>query len=450
MKKHLTNWSSILLALALFAGALPAAFAAAAPDTPPAQQEETDLPREVGLSEEPRYSSRLYVDGTPVAEDDYQNVKCTNYITVQAFVAIVEPDAAVSEENGTVRVRASSVSLTAVIGEEKIQANGGSLPVSGGSRYVNGLVALPVRVLATAFRMDVNYDSSIGVAFITRHESADVAEALPGEPADPPEAEATEEPAAPQYTSGLYVNGVPVAQGSYLNVQNCNYITVQAFMAIVDPAAAVSEWNGTVSVKAASGNAALSMIAGAGNVYLQANDRCLYVPGGNRYVNGLVAVPVRVMAAVFNMDVSYDGSVQVAFLTPRKGAAPYLVSGSACYNGDSLYWLSRIISAESGNQPLNGQIAVGNVIMNRVNDKSGNWPNTVKGVIFQKNQFTPAASGSIYRTPNAQSVIAAKLVLEGVEILPTAKFFNAANLKGTWAARHRPYLCTIGGHAFYA
>ena len=265
-----------------------------------------------------------------------------------------------------------------------------------------------------------------------------------GEPAgeEPSEADPSEEesaePEEPQYVS------------SFQNVNGTNYITVQAFMAVMDPEAAVSEWNGTVSVSASSGGADLTMPAGAGNVYLQANGRCLYVAGGNRYVNGLVAVPVRVMATVFNMDVTYDGDARVAFLTPREGAGPYLTSGAAYYNGDDLYWLSHIINAESGNQPLDGKIAVGNVVMNRVNDKSSNWPNTIKGVIFQKNQFSPAASGSVYREPNAQSVIAAKLVLEGVQVLPSAKFFNATYLRNTWAARNRPYLCTIGGHAFYA
>lgn len=267
------------------------------------------------------------------------------------------------------------------------------------------------------------------------------------EPAGP---EVPAEPEEPQYVSSLYVNGVPVPGDSFQNVKGTNYITVQAFIAVMDPEAAVSEWNGTVSVSASSGGADLSMTAGAGNVYLQANGRCLYVAGGNRYVNGLVAVPVRVMATVFNMDVAYDGDARVAFLTPREGAGPYLTSGAAYYNGDDLYWLSHIINAESGNQPLDGKIAVGNVIMNRVNDKSSNWPNTIMGVIFQKNQFSPAASGSVYREPNAQSVIAAKLVLEGVQVLPTAKFFNASYLRNTWAARNRPYITTIGGHAFYA
>lgn len=287
-------------------------------------------------------------------------------------------------------------------------------------------------------------------------------------PADNEGSEASVEPEVPgepaPVSSRLYVNGVPVPAEGYQNIQGTNYITIWAMMAIVDPEAEVQEGNGTVTVSSAAlsqmvdgeGNTAnaivdtLSFKAGAGISYVEANGRCLYVAAGNKLVNGCVAVPVRVMAQVFNMSVRVDGSTGVAYLDHQAGCAPYLQSGDTYYNSDSLYWLSRVINAESGNQPLNGKIAVGNVIMNRVNDTSGSWPNTIKDVIFQKNQFTPAASGSVYKTPNAQSVIAAKLVLEGVQILPTAKFFNATYLKNTWAARNRPYICTIGGHAFYA
>lgn len=338
--------------------------------------------------------------------------------------------------------------------------------------------AAPV-VAATVVEGAVNGGGSVDPAG-SAEPSVPAKPAEPAEPAESPDPsvsdgaaddEASEAPAEPEVpeepapvSSRLYVNGVPVPAEGYQNIQGTNYITIWAMMAIVDPEAEVQEDNGTVTVSAAAlsqmvdgeGDTAnaivdtLSFKASAGISYVEANDRCLYVAAGNQLVNGCVAVPVRVMAQVFNMSVRVDGSTGVAYLDHQAGFAPYLQSGDSYYDSDSLYWLSRIISAESGNQPLNGKIAVGNVIMNRVNDTSGSWPNTIEDVIFQKNQFTPAASGSIYKTPNAQSVIAAKLVLEGVQVLPTAKFFNAASLKNTWAARNRPYICTIGGHAFYA
>lgn len=113
-----------------------------------------------------------------------------------------------------------------------------------------------------------------------------------------------------------------------------------------------------------------------------------------------------------------------------------------------MYWLSRIIYAESGNQPLDGKIAVGNVVLNRV--ASPGFPNSVYEVIFQRNQFTPAANGSINRTPSAESVVAAKLCLDGANTAGSALYFvNPTVAPGSWASRNRPYVATIGAHAFY-
>ena len=85
------------------------------------------------------------------------------------------------------------------------------------------------------------------------------------------------------------------------------------------------------------------------------------------------------------------------------------------------------IYAESGNQPLEGQMAVGNVVLNRV--ASPIYPNTIEGVLAQKNQFSTYQSGSLAkRTPNESSVIAAKLVLDGgvVEETRGALYFDSS------------------------
>lgn len=75
------------------------------------------------------------------------------------------------------------------------------------------------------------------------------------------------------------------------------------------------------------------------------------------------------------------------------------------YVEEDLYWLSRAIYSESGNQPMKGRIAVGTVILNRVADEA--FPDTIQEVIFAPGQFSPVANGTIYRTPDEKSVIAA-------------------------------------------
>ena len=60
-------------------------------------------------------------------------------------------------------------------------------------------------------------------------------------------------------------------------------------------------------------------------------------------------------------------------------------------------------------------------------------------------------TGSIYRTPNAESVLAAKLCLEGVNTAGNSLYFvNPTTSPGSWASRNRPYVATIGAHAFFS
>ena len=53
--------------------------------------------------------------------------------------------------------------------------------------------------------------------------------------------------------------------------------------------------------------------------------------------------------------------------------------------------LAALIFCEAGNQPYDGQVAVGAVVMNRV--RSGSFPDTITDVIYQSGQFTPAMTG---------------------------------------------------------
>ena len=53
--------------------------------------------------------------------------------------------------------------------------------------------------------------------------------------------------------------------------------------------------------------------------------------------------------------------------------------------------LAALIFCEAGNQPYDGQVDVGAVVMNRV--RSGSFPDTITDVIYQSGQFTPAMTG---------------------------------------------------------
>lgn len=308
---------------------------------------------------------------------------------------------------------------------------------------------------------------------------ADDFDALPEE--TPAKSEEIEE-----VRSAVLLDGEPAESVEFEILDGVCYVTVSSFVSMMDAEAMVEEENGIVSVNTTTvievvpmeslaeeseaaveaeegaevGEAVeaientanvvtddLSLTAAAGGNYMVANGRYLYAQDGLIQLNGRVAAPVRLLARVYNLDVAYNAENDLVILSRQEGGEPYLADASAVYDGDTLYWLSRIINAESGNQPLEGKIAVGNVVMNRVRDPR--FPNTLYDVLFQKNQFTPAASGSIYREPNEESVVAAMLVMDGAQVTPNALFFNAVGATRSYAARNRTYVATIGDHAFY-
>lgn len=133
------------------------------------------------------------------------------------------------------------------------------------------------------------------------------------------------------------------------------------------------------------------------------------------------------------------------------GTATTAARGTS-YTSTDLYWLSRIIHAEAEAEPYAGKVAVGNVILNRV--KSDQFPNTIKGVIFEYYkgipQFSPVADGTIYNTPNADSIRAAKAAFAGTSYVGAATyFFNPDKSEGTWIVRNKTFVKRIGEHVFY-
>jgi len=92
------------------------------------------------------------------------------------------------------------------------------------------------------------------------------------------------------------------------------------------------------------------------------------------------------------------------------------------YTEKELDLLSRLISAEAQGEPYTAQVAVGAVVINRV--LSPKFPNTIKGVIYQKGQFGPVRNGYINRPAASSSISAAKEALYGKDPTNGALFFT--------------------------
>ena len=117
------------------------------------------------------------------------------------------------------------------------------------------------------------------------------------------------------------------------------------------------------------------------------------------------------------------------------------VGEGAEYSDSTLKLLASIIFCEAGNQPYEGQVAVGAVVMNRV--RSDAFPDTVREVIYQKGQFTPAGSGWLDRVVASEgytdaALQAAKDALAGQSPIGDCLYFD----QGSQGKR-------IGAHSFH-
>ena len=225
-------------------------------------------------------------------------------------------------------------------------------------------------------------------------------------------------------------------------INSTTYVPLLEFCAALDPDSLAND--GDSGVATAFG---MPVSASAGDCYIVANERYLYTPALIREIDDLVYVPLRLLGRVFGLNVIWLADTKTVVIIQ---SFDMIESGSSFYDDSEVYWMSRIINAEAGGECMEGKIAVGNVIMNRVG--SSNCPDTVYDVIFDNKfgvQFTPAYSGAINRSPNQESIIAAKLALEGANVVGDSMYFNVSYM-GSWASKNRPYVTTIGNHSFYS
>lgn len=132
------------------------------------------------------------------------------------------------------------------------------------------------------------------------------------------------------------------------------------------------------------------------------------------------------------------------------------------YTSSDLRYLTAIVYCEAGSESYKGKVAVANVVLNRVNNKK--YPNTIKSVIYQKGQFTPARSGSLKKAlakydgkssmkssekkMMAESKKAAKAALNGKKVLSSKYlFFTGYRSKKTIQKKYKNAVF-IGNHYF--
>ena len=116
--------------------------------------------------------------------------------------------------------------------------------------------------------------------------------------------------------------------------------------------------------------------------------------------------------------------------------------GAVAADADELRLLGALIYCEAGNQPYEGMVAVGAVVMNRV--KSGAYPNTIHSVIYASGQFTPAMTGQVAKAYEGNvpelCLQAAQAAINGETTVGDATHFRRAGKREGYV---------LGDHVFW-
>lgn len=120
--------------------------------------------------------------------------------------------------------------------------------------------------------------------------------------------------------------------------------------------------------------------------------------------------------------------------------------GSGGFSDSDYRLLARIISAEARGEAYEGQVAVGAVIMNRVEHPS--FPNSISGVVYQPGAFTAITDGQINEPVTDSAYRAARDAMNGWDPSGGAiYYFNPDKTDNAWM-RTRPVIKRIGDHLF--
>ncbi|MBQ9625386.1 MAG: cell wall hydrolase [Clostridia bacterium] len=118
------------------------------------------------------------------------------------------------------------------------------------------------------------------------------------------------------------------------------------------------------------------------------------------------------------------------------------------FSDEDIELLCKICHAESRGESTKGQMAVANVVINRM--KSERFPNTVSGVVYQKGQFQPVSSKSFAATVPSEKVReSVRRVLNGERVVEDdVLYFKSVSCKVQW--KKLKLRTQIGNHLFYA
>lgn len=131
---------------------------------------------------------------------------------------------------------------------------------------------------------------------------------------------------------------------------------------------------------------------------------------------------------------------------PQAGNSPVSYSRGGRILQEDVELLARIIHAEARGESFEGQVAVGAVVLNRV--ENPDFPMSIREVIYQPGQFTAVSDGQIRLVPNKTAFLAAQSALEGQDPSKGAIFYYNPRIATDKWIKTRNIIQTIGNHKF--
>ncbi|MBP5165745.1 MAG: spore cortex-lytic enzyme [Oscillospiraceae bacterium] len=154
----------------------------------------------------------------------------------------------------------------------------------------------------------------------------------------------------------------------------------------------------------------------------------------------------RTTAAVKNFQKA--NGLTVDGISGKQTLAAMGISSGATAEDNNVNLLARLISAEARGEPYTGQVAVGAVVLNRVEHPS--FPNSISGVIYQSGAFSCVTDGQFYKPVADSAYRAARDAINGWDPSGGAiYYFNPDKSTSAWIWS-RPLIVQIGRHKFCA
>jgi len=249
--------------------------------------------------------------------------------------------------------------------------------------------------------------------------------------------------------AAVTVDDEPVALKAPLRIQNDRLYVPAASLATLFGASV--EWdqdNQEITIVTAYGN---EIVLGIG-VPVVYYDGARYVMDAVPLLEeGRTYVPLRHAADLLRAKVTWDQDGQVAQLIRIDGEETYVPALAAHeaepYSEEDYLLLAKLTMVEAGYEGYEGQLAVANVILNRVKDPR--FPDTIRDVIYAGKQFPPAHNGLLDEAePNESVLKAVKDAFNGKNNVEDAVYFHNPRVSNGPYWKSLETVATIGNHRF--